>query len=61
MAKARPDDPVLQLHLARLLLADGQTSTALPLLKALSASHDAEVASQAGDELRRLPAGGQLK
>ncbi|MBI4904038.1 MAG: tetratricopeptide repeat protein [Acidobacteria bacterium] len=29
MAKARPDDPLLQLHLAGLLLADGQTAEAL--------------------------------
>jgi tetratricopeptide (TPR) repeat protein len=35
MARSRPDDPLLQLHLAGLLLADGQTSEALREYKAL--------------------------
>ncbi|MBM3798090.1 MAG: tetratricopeptide repeat protein [Acidobacteria bacterium] len=61
MSKARPDDPVLQLHLARLLLADGQSAPARALLQALTGSHDAGIAAQARDELQRGDAPARVK
>jgi len=60
MSKARPDDPVLQLHLARLLLADGQTAAAQALLRGLVGSHDADIAAQA-QELQRSSAPARVK
>lgn len=61
MSQARPDDPVLQLHLARLLLADGQRDKAVPMLRALGGSQEEGVAAQAMEELRRLQASGQIQ
>ncbi len=57
MSQARPDDPLLRLHLARLLAADGQVDKAVPLLRSLGAAQDADVAAQARLELERLQPG----
>jgi tetratricopeptide (TPR) repeat protein len=52
MARARPDDPLLQLHLAGLLLADGQASEALREYRTLSTRNgDATIWAQAGRAL----------
>jgi tetratricopeptide (TPR) repeat protein len=52
MARARPDDPLLQLNLAGLLLADGQVSEALREYKTLSTLNgDAAIWAQAGRAL----------
>jgi Flp pilus assembly protein TadD len=52
MARARPDDPLLQLHLAGLLLADGQVSEALHEYGTLSKLNaDAAIWAQAGRAL----------
>lgn len=52
MARARPDDPLLQLHLAGLLLADGQVSEALREYRTLSTLNgDATIWAQAGRTL----------
>jgi tetratricopeptide (TPR) repeat protein len=54
MARARPDDAVLQLHLAELLLADGQSADALREFETLSALNvDASVWARAGKILLR--------
>jgi tetratricopeptide (TPR) repeat protein len=54
MARSRPDDPLLQLHLAGLLLADGQISDALLEYKTLSTLNgDAAIWMQAGRTLLR--------
>jgi tetratricopeptide (TPR) repeat protein len=52
MARARPDDPLLQLHLAGLLLADGQAPEALREYRTLSTLNgDAAIWAQAGRAL----------
>ncbi len=52
MAASRPDDPVLQLHLAGLLLADGRSADAIGAYRALlSLNADREIWSQAGQTL----------
>jgi tetratricopeptide (TPR) repeat protein len=52
MARARPDDPLLQLHLAGLLLAGGQVSDALREYRTLSTLNgDAAIWAQAGRAL----------
>jgi tetratricopeptide (TPR) repeat protein len=52
MARTRPDDPLLQLHLAGLLLADGQVSEALQEYRTLSTLNgDATIWAQAGRTL----------
>lgn len=52
MARSRPDDPLLQLHLAELLLADGQTTEALREYRVLLAANgDTALWSQAGRAL----------
>jgi tetratricopeptide (TPR) repeat protein len=52
MSRARPDDPLLQLHLAELLLADGQVSAALAEYRTLSALNgDAAIWARAGRAL----------
>ncbi len=52
MAKSRPDDPLLQLHLAGLLLADGQRDEALREYRTLEGLNgDKEIWAQAGRAL----------
>jgi Flp pilus assembly protein TadD len=52
MARARPDDPLLQLHLAELLLADGQTTEALDEYRRLaSLNADGKLLARAGRAL----------
>ena len=52
MAKARPDDPLLQLHLAELLLAGGQVSEALREYRTLATLNgDTAIWAQAGRAL----------
>jgi Flp pilus assembly protein TadD len=52
MAQSRPDDPILQLHLAGLLLDDGQRSEALDEYKTLlTLNGDATIWEQAGRAL----------
>jgi tetratricopeptide (TPR) repeat protein len=52
MAKSRPDDPLLQLHLAGLLLADGQRDEALREYETLSSLNgDTAIWTQAGRTL----------
>jgi tetratricopeptide (TPR) repeat protein len=52
MAAARPDDPVLQLHLAELLLSDGRAAEAIRAYRALlSLNGDREIWKQAGQTL----------
>jgi tetratricopeptide (TPR) repeat protein len=52
MARSRPDDPLLQLHLAGLLLADGQAREALLEYKTLAALNgDTAIWAQAGRAL----------
>lgn len=59
MARSRPDDPLLQLHLAGLLLADGQSGAALAEYKTLlTLNADPGIWTQAG---RALAAAGQLE
>lgn len=52
MAKSRPDDPLLQMHLAGLLLADGQREEALREYRTLEGLNgDKEIWAQAGRTL----------
>jgi len=54
MASSRPDDPKLQLHLAELLLADGQVEEAAgEFRKLLTMNADSRIWEQAGQALAR--------
>jgi len=54
MAASRPDDPKLQMHLAELLLADGQVEAAIGgFRKLLTLNADSRIWEQAGQTLTR--------